>query len=169
MMVTTACPERAHQLPHVASQLDIDASRRLVEKQDLRLMRQRLGDQQAALHATRERNDLAVLLVPQRQLLQDLFDVRGIGWLAEQPATEGHRSPHGFECVGGQFLRHETDHRARGAVFADDVVTVDDNVAFGRIDDPADDADQRGLARTVGAEQREYLAAANLQMMRFRA
>ena len=36
--------ERAHQLPHVASQLDIDAGGRLVEEQDLRLMRQRLGD-----------------------------------------------------------------------------------------------------------------------------
>ena len=124
-MVTPLRLQRAHQLPHVAPQLDVDAGGRLVEKQDLRLVRQRLGDQQPALHAARERHDLAVLLVPQRQVLEHLFDVGGIGRLAEQSAAEGHRRPHRFEGVGGQFLRHETDHRARGAVVGDDVVPVD--------------------------------------------
>jgi hypothetical protein len=36
-----------------------------------RLMRQRLGDQHAPLHAARQRPDLAVALVPERQLPQD--------------------------------------------------------------------------------------------------
>ncbi len=44
-------PERPHHLPHVLAQLDVDAGGGLVEEQDLRLMRQRLGDQHAALHA----------------------------------------------------------------------------------------------------------------------
>ena len=61
---------RAHQLPHVAPQLDVDAGRRLVEEQDLRLVRQGLGDHVAALHAARQRDDLGVALLPQRQVLQ---------------------------------------------------------------------------------------------------
>ena len=71
----------AHQLPHVAAQLDVDAGGGLVEEQDLRLVRQRLGDQHAALHAAGQRHDLAVLLVPQRQVLQHLLDM-GRDWAA---------------------------------------------------------------------------------------
>ena len=66
--------QRAHHLPHVLAQLDVDAGGRLVEEQDARLVRQRLGDQHAALHAAGQRHDLAVLLVPQRELLQHLLD-----------------------------------------------------------------------------------------------
>jgi hypothetical protein len=94
MMVTPAGLQRAYQLPHVAPQIDIDPRRRLVEKQDLRLVRQRLGDQQAALHAARQGDDLVVFLVPQREVAQHLFDVRRIRRLAEQAATERHRRPH---------------------------------------------------------------------------
>ena len=156
--------ERAHELPHVLSQHDVDACGGLIEKEDLRLVRQRLRDEQAALHPAGERDDLAVFLVPQRQILEHLFEVRGIGPLAEQPATERHRSPHGFEGVGRQLLRHEADHRARGTVVGDDVVTVYRNGSVGRIDDPADGADEGRLSRAVGAQQREDLAAANVQV-----
>jgi hypothetical protein len=41
----------AHHLPHVLAQFDVDAGGRLVEEQDLRLMRERLGDEHAPLHA----------------------------------------------------------------------------------------------------------------------
>ena len=124
-MVTPAASERAHQLPHVPAQLDVDARRRLVEEQDPRLVRQRLGDQQAPLHAARERHDPVVLLVPERQVAQHLLDVRGIGRLAEQAAAEGHACPSRLERVGRQLLRHQADQRARRAVVAHDVVAVD--------------------------------------------
>ena len=68
----------AHHLPHVPAQLDVDAGGRLVEEQDLRLVRQRLGDHHPALHAAGQRHDLGVLLVPQRQVVQHLLDMRGI-------------------------------------------------------------------------------------------
>jgi hypothetical protein len=45
------CAQLAHDLPHVLAQLDIDAGGRLVQEQDLRLVRQRLGDHHPALHA----------------------------------------------------------------------------------------------------------------------
>ena len=96
--------------------------------------------------------------------LQHLVDVAGVGRLAEQAAAEAHVRPHRLEGVGGQFLRHEADQRARGAVVADDVMAVDRDRAGGRIDDAADDADQRGLAGAVRPEQRENLAAADVQV-----
>ena len=54
--------------------------------------------------------------------------------------------------------------RARGAVVRDDVMAVDRHGARGRLDDAADDADQRGLAGAVRAEQREDLAAADVEI-----
>ena len=54
----------AHHLPHVLAQLDVDAGGRLVEEQDARLVRQRLGDHHAALHAAGQRHDLVVAACP---------------------------------------------------------------------------------------------------------
>ena len=157
-------PQRAHQRPHVAPQLDVDAGRRLVEKQDARLVRQRLGDQHAALHAARQRPDHVVFLLPQRQLLQHFLDVGGLGSEAEQAAAERDRRPHRFEGVGRQFLRHEPDEGARGAPIADDVVAVDFDGPGARLDYPADRADERRFARAIGAQQRENLAAADFEV-----
>ena len=58
------CAQGAHQLPHLFAQLDVDARGRLVEKQDLRLVRQRLGNHQPAFHAAGQHPDLVVSLVP---------------------------------------------------------------------------------------------------------
>ena len=96
--------------------------------------------------------------------LSTLVDVAGIGRLAEQSAAERHRRPYGLERVGGELLRHEADHRAGGAVVGDDVVPVDRDASLRRLDDPADDADERRLAGAVRAEQREDLAAADVEV-----
>ena len=50
------------------------------------------------------------------------------------------------------------------AVVAHDVVAVGEHRAARRRHDPADDADQRGLAGAVGAEQGEDLALADLEV-----
>jgi hypothetical protein len=159
-----AVAQAAHHLPHVAAQLDVDAGRGLVEKQDRRLVRQRLGDQHAPLHAAGQGQDLRVPLVPQRQVAQDSLDVRRVGLPAEQPAAEADRRPDAFEGIGVQFLRDQADLAARGAIVADDVVAVGEHGARARIDDAADDVDQRRLAGAVRAEQREDLAAGDRQV-----
>jgi hypothetical protein len=46
-------------------------------------------------------------------------------------------------------------------------VTVDEHLARARRDDAADDVDQRGLAGAVGPEQREDLAALDLEVDAF--
>src|SRR5262249_2586658 len=84
--------------------------------------------------------------------------------LAEQAAREPNRSPHRLEGVSRELLGHQPDQRAGGAKIADYVVTPDCDLAMGGIDDPAHDADQRGLAGGVGPEEREDLAAANVQV-----
>ena len=76
---------------------------------------------------------------------------------------EPHRKKALLEGVGRQFLRHQTDQRARLPIIGNDVVAVDFHHAGRRIDDAADDADQCRLAGAVRAEQREDLAMANVQ------
>src|SRR5579875_79114 len=53
---------------------------------------------------------------------------------------------------------------ARVAIIADDVISADRDAAARRIDDAADDADQRGLAGAVRTEQREYLAVLDVEI-----
>jgi hypothetical protein len=139
-------------------------SRSAVEKQDLRLVRQRLGDHDAAHHAAGQRDDLGVLLVPQRQILQHLLDMIGVLRLAEQAAAEADGRPHRLERVGVQFLRHQPDQGTRGAIIGVDVMAVDGDAAFAQIGDAADDADQRGLAGAVRPQQREDFAALDLEV-----
>ncbi len=159
-----AVAQRPDQPPHVAAQFHIHARGRFVEEQDLRLVRQGLGDQHAALHAARQRHDLVVALVPQRQVAQHLPEMRRVARAAEQPPAEAHRVPHGLERVGVQLLRHQADLRPRCAVIAHDVVAVGEHRSRGRRDDPADDADQRRLSRAVGPEQGEDLALADFEV-----
>ena len=156
--------QRAHHVPHVLAQLDVDAGGRLVEEQHLRLVRERLGDQHAPLHAAGQRHDLGVLLVPQRERAQHLLDVAGIGRQAEQPAAERDRRPHRLERVGVELLRHQADQRAGGAIVGEDVMAADRDRAGRRRHDPADDADQRGLAGAVRPEQRENLALVDVEV-----
>ena len=127
-------------------------------------MHQRLGDQHAALHAARERDDLAFAPFPQRDVLQRLLDDLGVRRLAEEPAAEAYGLLDGFERRDRELLRHEADHGARRPVVRDDVVPADCHRARRRGDDAADDVDQRGLAGAVRPEQREDLAAADLQV-----
>jgi hypothetical protein len=63
-----------------------------------------------------------------------------------------------------QLLRHQADGSAGGAVVAHGVVAVGRDGAGGGIAHAADDADQRGLAGAVGAEQGKNLAAPDVQV-----
>jgi hypothetical protein len=132
----------------------------------LRFVRQRLGDHDAAFHAAGEGHDFAVALVEQGKISQQAFDELGIRRSAEQAAAEGHRRPHRFKGIGAEFLRHQADHGARSAIVAHDIVAVRGHGAGACGDDAANDVDQRGFARTIGAEQRENLAALDVQIDR---
>ena len=159
-----ALAQLAHHGPHVAAQLHIDAGGGLVEEQDFGFVRQRFRDHHAALHAARQFLDDRVALVPQRQVAQQLFDQRGVGRAAEQAAAEPHGGADRLERVGVEFLRHEADARAGLAIGANVVVPVHGDGTSGGGDEAADRADQRRLARAIGAEQREDLAAVDVEV-----
>lgn len=150
--------------PHALAQLDIDPRGRLVEKQQVGLVRQRLCDQHAPLHPARQRHDALVTLVPQAQALEDLLDPRWIGREAEQPARIGDRAPHRLEHVGAEFLRYETDPPPRLAPVGRKVVAKGTDRARCRAHQTANRPDQSGLARAIGPEQRENLALADRQV-----
>ena len=66
----TLLPQFAHHLPHIFTQLDIHASGGLIEKQNIRLMGERLGDHHPAFHPPGQLAHLGVFFIPQRQLAQ---------------------------------------------------------------------------------------------------
>lgn len=72
--------------------------------------------------------------------------------LSEQTATESHGVDYRLERLGRYLLGHEADHCPRQSEIVDDVVTVDEDLPARRVDDAADDTDERRLARTIGAE-----------------
>ena len=154
-----------NQRPHVAAEIDVDARGRLVEEQHVGLVAQRLGDHHAALHAARQFDDPGVPLVPQRQVAQQLLDIGRIRRAPEQPAAEA-RPVDGGENIERDLLRHQSDHRARGAVVVHDVMAVDQNFARSHRHRAADDADQRRLAGAVRTQEGENLAFVDLQIDR---
>src|SRR6201999_2227598 len=93
-----------------------------------------------------------------------LLEVSGVRPFAEQATAELDRRPDRLERVGRELLRDQADLRARRAVVADDVVAVRAHAAARRVDDPADDADQRRLAGAVRPEQREDLTLLDLEI-----
>ena len=150
--------QTADELPHALAQFHIDARRRLVEKQDARLMRQRLGNHHTPLHAARKRHDLFLALIPEREVLEDLLNERRVAWLSEQPSRKTHRRLHALERFYMQFLRHKADQAARGAEVGDDVVPAHRHRARARVHQPAHDRNQRCLAGAVRPKQRQYFA-----------
>jgi hypothetical protein len=61
-------------------------------------------------------------------------------------------------------LRDEADQGSGRTVLGDDVVTVSQDDAPGRVDDPADYVDQRRLSGAVRPQQGEDLPAADLKV-----
>ena len=91
----------------------------------------------------------------------------GSGGLPNRPRLNDTVAHTDLERVGRQFLRHQTDHRAGGAIVAHDVVAIDEHGAAGRVDDAADDADQRRLAGAVRPEQRRRFRPAGRSRLTF--
>ncbi len=115
-------PQARYQLPHVLAQGDIHTRRRLVQKQDARLVGQRLGDEHPSLHATRKLTQRILPLVKQGEVFENLVDQRRIGFAPVQAAGEADRIDDAFEHIRRQFLRNQTDLAARLAEVLDHVV-----------------------------------------------
>ena len=152
------------QRPEEVEDLDdaerVDGGRRLVEDEDVGRLHQRVGDAEALLHAPRVRLDPVVRAIGQADLLEDLVHGR-LGLAALQP-VEARRVAQvlaagqpAVEADGVGEVAHPPLDLARvpGRVEAGDA-----RLAAGRLGQPEQHEDRRGLARAVLAEQAEDLA-----------
>ncbi|CAM5473184.1 hypothetical protein SSTU70S_05805 [Stutzerimonas stutzeri] len=152
--------------PHRAAQLDVHARCRLVEDQQARLVDQRAGDHQPALHAAGEHSRGHVTLVPQPQLMQIFFgtlpgDLRRDAVVARL----GDEDIEGlFELVEVELLRHHAQAALESGRIAIQVVAEHVHRAAALVHQRGKNADGGGLAGAVGAEQGEEIAFGNVQV-----
>jgi hypothetical protein len=150
--------------------VQVDARRRLVEHEHLRLPGQRAGDQHPLLLPTGEGAAPVVRTFAEPDGVEGVADRSAVGLVqrAEEPSScqpaGGHDLPHRGRDARGRAgpLRHEADalpfrEPAEGGAEERDL-------AAGDRDQPHHRPDQGGLARAVGAEQRHHLAGADRQV-----
>jgi hypothetical protein len=93
-------------------------------------------------------------------LCEDLVDPVVVAADAEVARLDAQHFAHREEGIEDELLRHHAEVAAGVAVVGDDVVPHDRERARCRPHQTGQGRDQRGLARTVGAEQAEELALA---------
>src|SRR5690606_13421071 len=110
---------------------------------------------------TGERGDLDVVAPGQADELERLPHRAG-------PAESAVPHPGGLRRreVGGKagLLQHDPDAGPHGPTLSERVAAEDADLAAGGRGDALDRLEQGGLAGTVGAEEREELAAAHVQV-----
>ena len=150
--------QAANELPQALPQLDVHARRRLVEHDHRRLVHQGLGHQDAAFHAARQRAHVDVGLRRQSEVRDDFVDPVVIAPQAEIARLDAQRLADGKERVEHELLWHDAQHPARLSIAGHDVVPHDAGSAAVGAYEAGEDADQRRLAGTIGAQQSEELA-----------
>ena len=91
----------------------------------------------------------------------------GIRGLAKQAAAESSHVKRRLEGLGRQFLRHETDSRARSTIVIDIIVAIDEHRAAGLRYDAADDINQGCLAGPVWTKQAKDLTTVDFEVHGF--
>ncbi len=159
-IVLPSDPQLAEQLAQLDPGARVEAGRRLVEEQDLRVVDEGVGEAQPLLHAARERLDVVVALVGEVHQLEQVADhpsPRG-GRQAVAAREEVQVLPDLHVVVDPEDVRHEPED-------APDLVRVpchgpagDLRVAGRRLQEGRQDPERRGLAGAVRPDQAEDLA-----------
>ena len=149
--------------PELLAQLDVDARGGLVQHQHRGRVDHRLGDHQAALHATGQGAGIGVGLVLQMHRAQQFHRAALRFRDAVEAGLDLQRLDGGEEGVEQDFLVDDADRRLGVARMRVDVEAPDAGMTLGLVDQPGQDVDQRGLARAIGAEQAEDLAARHIE------
>ncbi|KML46587.1 hypothetical protein VL15_35280 [Burkholderia cepacia] len=121
-------------------------------------MHERLRDEHAALHPARQRAHVRVGLLGQVEIGHHFIDPVVVATQPEIAGLDPQRLANSEERVEDEFLRHDAECAARTTEVLDDVVAAHRDTAFVGPGKPGEDADERGLACAVGAEQTEELA-----------
>ena len=158
--------ELTQEIPHRAADLDVDARRRLIEDQQLRLMHQRARDHQPALHAARQRARHAPPLVPEGELPEILLGA--LAGKCTRDAVEAglvdHDGLRRLEHVEVEFLGHDPDAGLGALEIGVEVVAEDLHRAGGLGDERGADADEGALAGAIGPEQGKKIPLSHLQV-----
>ena len=147
-------------LPQPVARLRVEAHRRLVEKQDARVMHQRARNFEPALHAGGKRADQP--LAPLRELdqRQHVGDARPprCGRDAVDEAVEVEVLIQGETVVEARLLKDDAEVAPPIERIFDHVDAADARGAAVGLENGAQDVQQRGLAGAIGAKQREQFA-----------
>ena len=153
--------EVLHQLVNLQARLRIEAGRRLVEEQHLRIVEEREGQRQALLLAAGKLRIQRLALFPELQALEELAAVDGARVEAREKVhglADLHLvlEPRGLEAdadavlhLAGLHLRIEAEHR---------------HPAAGARAKPLEDFDRGGFSGAVRPEQSEHFAGAHVEV-----
>src|SRR5689334_404094 len=148
-----------NQVSHFTTTNRIEAAHRLIEKHDLRIVDQRLGQPDSLQHSLRKLSQLRVptLLIQlhSRQQIRGPLSAR-LGWITEDLRAVVEKLARSQIVVKIRILRQVTD----ALMHADlaDVVTEDARAAVSRKDQTHEQLERRGFTRSVGAEKPEDLS-----------
>ena len=126
-------------------------------------MRQRLSDQDTAFHTARKLHRSVVALVPKRELLENMLNLRFIAFEAKKPAREAHRVNHFGERLKRNFLRDQPNKLARLSIVRNDIIPANARLPSRWRDKAAKNRNKRGLARAIRAKQRKNFAFPNFK------
>ena len=105
----------ADEVPKRFAEFDVDAGRRFVEHDERRFVDKGLRDENAALHAARERAHRRIGLVGESEPLEHFADPFVVLRDAPIARLKSERFPHGEKWVERDFLRDDPDGARREA------------------------------------------------------
>ena len=167
-VIPSSLGQPLEEAPDAAAVDRVEAERRLVEEEDRGAVEDAAGEVDLAAHPAGEGADRVMAAVLQFEQGQHLLDP--VPQLGPPEPVEPARQLQvllGRElAVERRLLEDEADVLAHRQRFGDDVVAVDLGAAAGRADQRRQHVDHRRLARPVGAEEAEELAAADVDVDR---
>ena len=150
-----------HERPDAAAHLRVKRDRRLVEEQDARPVQEGAHDEQAPLHAARESPNAIVDDIRELDVAQELLDARAP--LCPRHVMQARMKlqvlPDREVLVEVDVLRHDADQGLDAPCIMARVEAVVADDPRRRLCLHRHHADGRRLARAIGAEQAEDLAA----------
>ena len=159
----------AQPAAQLLAHLGIERAERLVEQQHARLDRQRPRERDALTLPAGQLRRIAVRKPSKLNEIEQPADTRAnlrlrqavLAWPRAQP--EGDVLEHRHVAEQGVMLEHEADMALADAA-GKRIHAVELHLAVVRPVEPGDNAQQRGLARSGRAEQRQELAGVDLQI-----
>ncbi len=149
-----------HGVPHLIAAAGVEPGRRLVEQEQAGRADEARPEVEPAAHPAGIGPDAAVGGLDQIHLFDDARRalLGRLGRLAVEPGDHDEVLAPRHHLLDSGRLAGQADHAAHGHRVAHDVVPVDAQRAAVGLDQRGDHADERGLPRTVGPEDRHRLA-----------